>query len=99
MKLILKTPLKENIQTLMRKAGYYFLEQKASELIFMRPLARAGYPRFHIYITENTDKKELLLNLHLDQKKPIYKGVTAHSGEYEGPLLENEIEKIKNSIS
>ena len=30
------------------------------------------------------------VSLHLDQKKPIYIGSPAHSGEYEGELVENE---------
>lgn len=77
----------------MRKAGYHFLkkDEAKSELIFVRP--PRGYPRFHIYL--KVENKSLILNLHLDQKKPIYKGTTAHSGEYDGELVKKETERIK----
>jgi hypothetical protein len=32
--------------------------------------------------------------LHLDQKKPQYKGTRAHNGEYDGPIVEREITRI-----
>lgn len=86
----------------MRRVGYHFVsENKAnSELIFVHPLglARSGYPRFHIYLKINREAEEILFNLHLDQKKPIYKGVAAHSGEYEGEIVEDEAERIKKIL-
>ena len=77
-------------------------EKEKEEFIFTRP--PRGYPRFHIYlkIDGSTDSpqeiKNLIFNLHLDQKKPIYKGATAHSGEYEGELIEKEAERIKQIL-
>jgi len=96
MKFTLKGPFKENLYSLMRKSGYSFSRKDPdeTEFIFSRP-AR-GYPRFHIYLKFN--KEDLILNLHLDQKKPIYKGATAHGGEYEGKLVEGEVERIKDEI-
>jgi hypothetical protein len=79
----------------MRKLGYHFRERdkKKSEIIFIRPLERNGYPRFHLYLKINEDR--VIFNLHLDQKKPTYKGSPAHSAEYEGKVVEEEIERIK----
>jgi len=34
----------------------------------------------------------------LDQKKPIYQGTPAHSGEYEGKVVEEETERIKQIL-
>ena len=51
---------------------------------------------FHIYLEE--DDPDLILNLHLDQKRPSYEGATAHSGEYEGKIIEDEIERIKQIL-
>ena len=34
------------------------------------------------------------IDLHLDQKKPQYKGARAHNGEYDGPVVEREIARI-----
>lgn len=82
----------KNIVNLMRKIGYYF----QAENQFIRPLERSGFPRFHLYINEKDD--ELIFNLHLDQKRPIYKGTPAHSGEYEGKVVETEAERIKQIL-
>ncbi len=40
----------------------------------------------------------IIINLHLDQKKPIYRGTPAHSAEYEGRVVEKEAERIKKII-
>jgi hypothetical protein len=82
---------RENITNIIRKIGYY--SQNDS---FIKPLERGGYPRFHLYIKEENDK--LIFNLHLDQKKPVYKTVTDHAGEYEGTIIENEAQRIKQIL-
>ena len=99
MKFIIKNRGKENLQNLMRKAGYYFFPRNESELSFIRPLERNGYPRFHIYPKINKENNDIIFNLHLDQKKPIYKGAPAHSGEYDGRVVENEAERIKQILT
>lgn len=93
----LKGPFKENIYVLMRKAGYHFQGKNGerSELIFSKP-AR-GYPRFHAYLKMENDS--LIFNLHLDQKKPIYKGTPAHSAEYQGKVVKEEAGRIKQILS
>ena len=80
-----------NLLTLLRKAGYFAYQDS-----FVRPLERSGYPRFHIYIEEKNDN--LIFNLHLDQKRPIYKGSSAHSGEYDSPIIEKEAKRIKELL-
>lgn len=47
--------------------------------------------------SENQNKI-LIFNLHLDQKKPSYKGSHAHSGEYDGKLVKEEAERIKSLL-
>lgn len=95
MKFIIKNP-KENPLNLARRIGYYFLRQEKDELSFIRPLERGGYPRFHLYLKENDN--EMVFNLHLDQKRPIYQGAPAHAGEYEGPVIEQEAQRIKQIL-
>ena len=87
---------KENTANLARKLEYRPIETKEGELVCVRYLGTSGYPRFHLYIKEN--KEELVLNLHLDQKKPSYSGSPAHSGEYEGEVVEKEAERIKKIL-
>jgi len=36
-----------------------------------------------------------MFNLHLDQKQPSYAGAHAHNAEYEGEIVEREIERLK----
>ena len=93
MKFILKGLFKENIYNLMRESGYYFQgkNEEKGESNFVRP--PRNYPRFHIYL--KVESENLIFNLHLDQKKPIYEGIPAHSGEYESKVVEQEAERIK----
>ncbi len=116
MKFTINGPFKENIYGLMRKTGYHFQRKDniTSEIVFSRPAQ--GYPRFHIYLKEKNDW--LIINLHLDQKKPTYsnkikpkskdwqkiapdesyKRLTAHSGEYQGEIIEKEAQRIKQIL-
>ena len=108
MKIVLQS--QENIQNVMRRCGYFSVRPayaKASageggkeELSFIRPIGSSGsgYPRFHIYVNMEKFPRETVINLHLDQKKPIYRGTVAHSGEYEGELVEKELERIKQIL-
>ncbi len=85
-----------NIRDLVRKLGYKPLGYTPKgELNCVRPLG-GDYPRFHIYLKK--DKDIITFNIHLDQKKPIYKGVTAHSGDYDGEVVEGEVQRIKDII-
>lgn len=101
MKFIIKGPLKDNIYNLMRRIGYLFLDKDKTtgELSFVNPIRMVGkrcYPRFHIYLKIEND--DLIFNLHLDQKRPIYKGAKSHSGEYEGEIVEKEAERIQQTL-
>ena len=90
MKILIERPT-ENSVSLMRKAGYSFQRAENGEQSFIRPLARAGYPRFHAYI--KTEKSTFLVNVHLDQKRETYGEDTRHHGEYEneGALKEESL--------
>lgn len=80
-----------NIRNSMRKFGY--TPDKSGDA-FSRPLRGGRYPKFHIYYT--ISEETVTLNLHLDQKQPSYQGSHAHSGEYNGALIEAEVARIKN---
>lgn len=90
--------IKENAATLLRRAGYIFQRKEGGKMSFIKPLARSGYPRFHIY-TETKDNL-LVLNLHLDQKKETYGMATRHHGEYEdSDTVKTEAERIQQVLS
>ena len=101
MKFTIQDNFEDSTGSLMRKISYHFLGRIAEneEMNFVRPLTRNRYPRFHIYLKKDQNKKTLIFNLHLDQKKPSYKGSHAHSGEYEGLAVEQETERIKQILT
>jgi len=99
--------LQKSIHAIMRQIGYmpaYF--QKEGEFSIVRKLGGNEYPRFHLYIKEiasalprnDESGKTFTFNLHLDQKKPSYEGTRGHSGDYDGPVIEQEAERIKNLL-
>ncbi len=96
MKFTIKNKNNENLINLMRKIGYLPLNGTGPEISFGRPLERSGYPRFHIYLKEGGD--EIIFNLHLDQKRPVFKMAHDHAAEYEGSVLEREKERIKQLL-
>ena len=101
MKFTIKNEAGENIVNLMRRVGYHFdgTDKEKSKLSFVHPIGSNLFPRFHIYLKENKEAKEIKIDLHLDQKKPIYKGAPAHSAEYKGEVVKKEAERIKNFFS
>ncbi len=100
-----KFKLKNNInfRSFIRKAGYY---QQASRIILnnveeincVRRLSVDNYPHFHLFI-KKINQNEIILSLHLDQKKPSYSGASAHSGEYDSPLVQAEMKRIISILS
>ncbi|MDO8466936.1 MAG: hypothetical protein Q7S83_02220 [bacterium] len=90
----------ENLTDSMRSVGYHFdgNDQKTGEWRFYRGLSDNLYPRFHVYASFNKTTKKLVVNLHLDQKAPVYKGSTAHSGDYDGPVIEKEAASLKMAL-
>ena len=89
---------KENIRNLARKLGYRPITSVEEEFNCVRLLMGAKYPRLHLFIKENKEKDVLDFSLHLDQKKPSYSGSPAHSGEYEGAVVEKEAERIRKIL-
>lgn len=98
MKFIIPDPdKKRNLVNLLRGIGYHFDGSKGSELTFYHSVSSGLFPRFHIYIKEATDGWEA--NIHLDQRKPSYEGSHAHSGEYEGEIIEKEVANLKKLLT
>lgn len=84
----------EPVLTVLRRAGYFELrDRNTDQSSYVRRLRTGFYPRFHLYVEETATG--LGLNLHLDQKQPSYGGQTKHSGEYDGPTVEAEVERLR----
>lgn len=79
------------------RCGYAkIVDRRMNKISFAKRIHRDFYPRFHVYIKIEGD--EVTFDLHLDQKRPIYEGVTAHSGEYDGEVVEREGERVRRMI-
>ena len=94
-------PFKNNFYNLMREIGYISTgtDERNGQMSFVNPVGgagRYGYPRFHIYLVVKGN--DMFFDLHLDQKKPSYKGTTAHSGEYDGETVAKEAKRIKQIL-
>jgi len=76
----------------MRRAGYAEQKVVGGEIGFTRRLQQTPFPRLHAYIEERDGGTRV--SLHIDQKQPTYGGSRAHGGEYAGPLVEREMERI-----
>ena len=105
MEFIIKS-IQKSVNDIMRQIGYIPAHfQNKGEFSIIRKISRNDYPRFHLYIKEadrpidrSTTGMSFNFSLHLDQKKPSYEGSKGHSGEYDGDVVENEAERIKNIL-
>lgn len=80
----------------LRRFGYALVQNREGQVSFTRRLAGGFYPRFHLYVEPSGDK--FSFNLHLDQKKASYEGITRHSGEYDSELVLEEINRLKQNL-
>lgn len=86
-----------NLLGALRHAGYFpFRDPKSGEESFVCRLGPDFYPRFHLYAKEQSNT--ITLSLHLDQKQTSYGGSHMHNGEYEGEVVEREMERIRGWV-
>ena len=87
----------DNLLNIMRQLGYKPGKNRFGDISFSRPLQSASYPKFHIYVNDTGDN--WMLNLHLDQKKPSYEGSSAHAGEHDSAVIEQEGGRIRQILT
>jgi hypothetical protein len=89
--------IQENIVQVARKIGYVIIDTAENgQYNLVRKLSLGNYPRFHIYAQQQG--RNLNISLHLDQKAPRYEGAHAHAGEYAGPVIDEEVDRIKELL-
>jgi hypothetical protein len=89
--------MQENIVQVARKIGYVIIDTAENgQYNLVRKLSAGNYPRFHIYAQQQG--LSLNFSLHLDQKAPRYEGTHAHAGEYAGPVIDEETDRIKELL-
>lgn len=94
--------LKKSVVIIAREICYVIIDSNPNQYNMVRRLAGQNYPRFHIYLKQQHGRSgggNFIFSLHLDQKQPSYEGSHAHSGEYFGPLIDEEVDRIKKHLS
>lgn len=82
----------------LRHIGYSaFTDPRTGEDSFVIRVGADFYPRYHLYVED--DGQNWSFNLHIDQKKPSYNGTSKHAGEYEGPAVEKEMQRIRDWVT
>lgn len=99
MKIKFTKKFRNNPLTLLRRCGYkpWYDPKRGKEAFIRRIFGAAFYPRFHIFY--EFDKNQfLVLDLHLDARRPMHKkGIrTSEGGESE--VVKAEAERIKNIL-
>jgi len=84
----------------LRRAGFAYIYDNIREHgSYVKRLSGDHYPRLHVYVMEKQDKEGrdlIVIEMHLDQKQASYKGVKMHNAEYDGEVVEAEINNLKN---
>jgi len=97
MELILKHTDK-SVHDIMELTGYKTIHfQGDGEFSIVRPIRRGGYPRFHLYGVQQNST--IILNLHLEQRRPSYENVDSHTGETEGSEIKEEMARIEKLLN
>lgn len=82
----------------MKKLGYdQIVDRRRNQVSYVRLFGSTHYPRFHCYVDSRDTGFQI--NLHIDQKAPSYGSNTAHSGEYDGPVVEREGNRMQTIVS
>jgi excinuclease UvrABC nuclease subunit len=89
--------LQKSIVSVARELGYVIIDTNGNEYNLVRKIHGDTYPRFHIYLKQHG--QDFKFSLHLDQKKPVYEGSHAHNGEYIGPVVDEEADRIKEILN
>ncbi len=90
--------LQESPNTIARRCGYTIIDNDGKGVYnLVRKLNFNNFPRFHIYL--KLQSGGYIFSLHLDQKAPVYGGNShAHNGEYFGPIIDEEADRIKQAV-
>jgi hypothetical protein len=92
MKQFFPGPLRDNARNLMRRLSYGEQRTRAGQISYVKRIQADRFPRYHAYVEDTNGG--IQVNLHLDQKEASYSGTSAHGGEYEGPLVNKEMDRI-----
>ena len=96
MKQFFNGPLPDHSRNIMRRLGYGEQRTHSGQISYTKRAGSDRFPRYHVYVEDRDQGMQV--NLHVDQKEASYSGTSAHAGEYEGPLLDREMHRIRQTI-
>ena len=96
MKTFFPGPLNDHSRNIMRHLGYGEQRTRAGQISYVKRVSGERFPRYHAYVEDM--KSGMQVNLHVDQKEASHEGTSAHAGEYEGPIVEREMQLIASQI-
>ena len=97
MKFIWNQPLKQNLKVFLNRLSYYeYADRNSNQISYIRRMGNGYYPRLHLYV--DLEDKRIIFKLHMDEKKVSYAGSNRHSGQYEGEIVESEMNRIIKSL-
>lgn len=86
----------QNPRNSIRRCGYGEITKRNGEVSYAKRFGGGEFPRFHAYIDQTPNG--FSIHLHLDQKAACYRGSSAHSGEYDGDVVEREARRIQQML-
>ena len=95
MKLLL-TRNNQNTTIRLRRLGYALYRNRQGKESFVKRIQGTDFPRFHLYINTEEDNT-LICSIHIDQTAPVYTKGNAHRGDYNSPVLEQEINRLQKT--
>lgn len=86
--------LTKNSYGLLREAGYLPIhDHKTGKQSYIRRITGDRYPRFHIYVKEETENS-IIIHLHLDNREHGF-GDSLHNTNYDSENVKAEGERLK----
>ena len=99
MKLVIsRNQISENPDQFFQRAGFArIFDNRRGQESFVRRLGNYHYPRLHVYINEAGER--ITFDMHLDQKQASYSGSHMHNADYDGPVVETEINRLRELVA
>ena len=92
-----RNQISENPDAFLQHAGFARIyDSRRGQESFVRRLGNYHYPRIHVYIEESGN--QVTFNMHVDQKQASYAGNHMHNADYEGPVVEEEVRRLRQQL-
>ncbi|MFQ5909188.1 MAG: hypothetical protein ACE5IJ_00520 [Thermoplasmata archaeon] len=81
----------------LRKRGYWIVEA-TNEIVAVRPMHKARYPRFHLRIFPERRKELSTVDIHIDWERPKHSKYWGRCATAYGEAIKKEITILREEI-